>query len=291
LGLRLGAALWRFWQLRGHLEEGLGHMARILEMPGAESPSQWRMRAIEGAAGLHYWRGDGPRADALYRIQLEVAKTLGDERGIADALLNLAHTERDHAAASQIADEAISMYRAVRDERAIARATWAKSFLTMQQGGPAVEQEIVESIQRFKDLDDEWYVALAQDMLAFASFARGDLDGALRGGVVALGGHHVLGDLASTTIGLGAVGIVLLDLGMSEEAATVHGAFGALSRRYAVQPPASDLFEELSPGIDRRLEINVERYPEAVARGSSMSLEEAIDYVVTASRRRLAQSE
>lgn len=289
LGLRLGVALWRFWQLRGHLEEGLAQMTHILEMPGADAPSPWRMRAIEGTAGLYYWRGDGPRADALYRTQLELAKMLGDKHGSADALLNLAHTQHDHAAADQLADEALSLYREVGDERSIARADWTQTSLALQQGHPAAEQQLLQSIQRFKDLDDDWYVALAQDMMAFASFGRRDADGALRWGLVALGGHHALGDLASTTIGLGAVGMVLLDSGMLEEAATIHGAFHALSLRYAVQPPASDVFEELSPDIGRRLEINVERYPEAVARGSSMSLEEAMDYFATVARGRLAR--
>jgi predicted ATPase len=35
--LALGAALWRYWLVRGHLEEGRGWLARVLEMPASQA--------------------------------------------------------------------------------------------------------------------------------------------------------------------------------------------------------------------------------------------------------------
>jgi predicted ATPase/class 3 adenylate cyclase len=290
LALRLGAALWRFWQLRGHLEEGLEQMTRILKMPGADAPTPWRMRALEAAAGLHYWTADARGAEALYGSQLELAQTLGDTKGTADAMFNLMHTERDQAAAGQLADDAVRLYRQVGDDRSIARVAWTRATLLLEQGHPGAEQQMLEALQRFEELGDDWYVALAQVTLGWAAFARGDLAGALRWALVAMGGHHAMGDVASTTLVLGAVGIVLLDSGMAEEAATIHGAFEAFCQRYGVQTPASDFFENVSPGIGGRQEINLASYPDAVARGASMSVEEAIDYVVSFARERLARS-
>jgi predicted ATPase len=289
LALRLGAALWRFWQLRGHLEEGLEQMTRILKMPGADAPTPWRMRALEAAAGLHYWTADARGAETLYGSQLELAETLGDTQETADAMFNLIHTQRDQAAAGQLADGALRLYRQVGDERSIARVEWTRATLLLEQGHPGAEQQMLEVLQRFEELGDDWYVALAQVTLGWAAFARGDLAGALRWALVAIGSHHAMGDVASMTLVLGAVGIVLVDSGMAEEAATIHGAFEALSQRYGVQAPASEFFEEQSPGIGGRQEMNLASYPEAVARGASMSLEEAIDYVVGIARERLAQ--
>jgi predicted ATPase/class 3 adenylate cyclase len=291
LALRLGAALWRFWQLRGHLEEGLSQMTRILEMPGADAPTPWRMRAIEAAGGLHYWTADVSGADALYRSQLEVAQTLGDARGTADAMFNLGHTrfllDRDHTAADQLADEAVLLYRQAGDEGAIARVAWTRANRLLEQGHPGVEQQILEALRHFEELGDEWYVALAQGTLGWAAFARGDVVGALRWGLAAIGGHHAMGDIASTTIVLRGIAIVFLDWGMPEEAATIHSAFEALCQRYGVRPPA--YFEELGPDVRGRREIDLNGYPAAVERGASMSLEEAVDYVVTVARERLAQ--
>src|SRR4051794_13943719 len=50
IALRLGYALWRFWQIRGHLQEARARLDRILAMPGVENaPVALRARA-EGAA-------------------------------------------------------------------------------------------------------------------------------------------------------------------------------------------------------------------------------------------------
>ena len=38
LGLRLGSALERFWQTRGHVKEGCTHLMRLLAEPGAAAP-------------------------------------------------------------------------------------------------------------------------------------------------------------------------------------------------------------------------------------------------------------
>src|SRR5262249_4023328 len=37
-GLSLGAALWRYWLVRGHLAEGRTWLARVLAMPAASRP-------------------------------------------------------------------------------------------------------------------------------------------------------------------------------------------------------------------------------------------------------------
>jgi predicted ATPase len=44
VGLRLGFALWRFWQQRGHLREGADWFARLLAIPGAERRTAARQR-------------------------------------------------------------------------------------------------------------------------------------------------------------------------------------------------------------------------------------------------------
>ncbi len=53
--LRLGAALFRFWEQRDHLTEGRETLARVLGMPGAAAPTRLRARALYGAtrAGRH----------------------------------------------------------------------------------------------------------------------------------------------------------------------------------------------------------------------------------------------
>ena len=51
-GLRLGGALWRFWQVRGYWAEGREHLAGLLALPGAEAPTAARAKALHGAGML-----------------------------------------------------------------------------------------------------------------------------------------------------------------------------------------------------------------------------------------------
>ena len=292
VGLRFGTALWRFWQIRGHIEEGRGTMARLLHMPGADTSTPRRLRALEADGGLRYWSADLPGADARYKEQLDLARTLGDVHGTADALFNLSHTrsllDQDQDAAEQMADEAARMYREVGDERGEARVAWTRVNLLMQRGGPGVEQLMLASLQRFEEIGDDWYVALTQGTLGWEAFMRGDYLGALRWGLASLHGHHVMGDVASEIIFLRGVAVLLVDLGMPEEAAVTISAFDSLCQRSGIRPPA--FFEQLGPDARGRREVDVAPYPDAVARGTSMSIDETIDYVTRVGRERLGQA-
>jgi len=92
VGLRLFVALGWTWGLRGELEEGRAWAAEILGIPGADSPTAWRMRALEAVGTLEYYSGNRDVAERHYRAQLEVAREIGDPLGIAHALFNIPFT-------------------------------------------------------------------------------------------------------------------------------------------------------------------------------------------------------
>ncbi len=56
LGLRMAAALWRFWHQRGPLWEGRKSLDQVLSLPG--SSRETRARALSAAGGLAWWDGD-----------------------------------------------------------------------------------------------------------------------------------------------------------------------------------------------------------------------------------------
>jgi hypothetical protein len=280
--LHLGVAMWRFWQQRGHLQEGLSSMARILELPGADEPTVLRVRALEALGGLQYWGADLPGADVSYRSQLELARSIGDVRGEADALFNLGHTqflaERDNEAADGLAEEAERLYRQLGDERSLARLRWTVINRRMEQGQPLVEAEMHAAMRRFEELGDDWYTAMASGTLAWIAFADGNLVEGLRWCLDSVTRHHAMGDVASPTIALRYIAIIFLDLGRPEAAAAVGAAYESLCSRYGVQPPA--FFEELTPALGRRsLDEALAAHPEAAVAGAGMSLDETIDLV------------
>jgi len=86
---RIVWALWRFWQVRGHLVEGAQWAGRVLALPLDVVPPLNRMRAFEAAGGIAYWRGEFEQAKDLYQRALENAETYADDADQANAAYNL----------------------------------------------------------------------------------------------------------------------------------------------------------------------------------------------------------
>ena len=102
--MRLGAALWRFWQMRGHLQEARAKLTAIVQMPGG-SPGV-RALVLEAAGGIAYWQGDLDAAGGFYQESLAMQREIGDSLSIARALYNLSFVffiKQDDVATGSIA--------------------------------------------------------------------------------------------------------------------------------------------------------------------------------------------
>ncbi len=129
LALRLVAACWRFWQMRGHLTEGRDRADAALAAAEGFEDLALLSRAIDAAGGLAYWQADFEAARTRYGQALEIARTLGDERGVAEALYNQCFTffvsQEDPDGARRLAQEALEIFRRLEDEAGIAKTLWA----------------------------------------------------------------------------------------------------------------------------------------------------------------------
>jgi predicted ATPase len=124
-GLRLGTALFRFWEMREYLAEGRNRLGKMLNLPGAAAPSRARARALFAAGVLTTAQGDYAAADVLIRESLVIARRLDDKHGAAVALNALAVVARDRgevAAARSLFEESLVLWRELGDQRAIARS-------------------------------------------------------------------------------------------------------------------------------------------------------------------------
>ena len=79
--LRLTAALWRFWDGKGHLVEGRGRVESALH--AAEHPTAARAKALSGAADMALTTGDIAAGGRWAREALELHRQLGDAWGSA----------------------------------------------------------------------------------------------------------------------------------------------------------------------------------------------------------------
>lgn len=136
--MRLGTALFRFWETREHLTEGRTAIGRILEMEGAAARPKLRARLLFAAAVLAAAQGDYESAQPLFEESLETCVKLNDRRGVAVAINALAVNARDHgelAAAAQLFEQCLGIWREVGgDSTAIARALSNLASVMKRQG-------------------------------------------------------------------------------------------------------------------------------------------------------------
>ena len=122
--LRLASALLEFWVVRADWSEGRQWVERALALPGAVDPAV-RMRALRAAGELADVLSDYPSSTTYYEQSLEIARAIGDRRGVAGALLGLAQEARrigQFVAARPLLEEGAALLREVGDEPSIARS-------------------------------------------------------------------------------------------------------------------------------------------------------------------------
>ncbi len=137
---RLLAALWRFWQVRGHLGEGARWSERVLGLPTEAVPPLVLMGALEAAGGIAYWRGDFPLAAAKYLGAAEIARAHGDDSTQANADYNLSFAYgmplSDLPRALDLLRSAREKWARAGDRVGVGRAAWGlATFLQLGRRG------------------------------------------------------------------------------------------------------------------------------------------------------------
>ena len=158
LALRFIIALWRFWQIRGHLDEARRRVDSVMALAGVdERPAELLAKAYGAAGSVTYWQADTRATHRYYGRALEAARRTGDERLIAEALYNMgfAGVEADapnnlvYAAGRPYWEESLELYRKLGDATGAADASWglAAALAAMDERDAAVDavdQALVE---------------------------------------------------------------------------------------------------------------------------------------------------
>lgn len=114
--LKLAGALWRFWFLRGHNQEGRQRLEQVLAADPRPTPA--RARALDGAGGLQFGRDD-TIAKARLEEALALHEQLGDEWGVANSqfLLGQAAAYRgDFDEAEALSELSLEAFRSLGDD-------------------------------------------------------------------------------------------------------------------------------------------------------------------------------
>ena len=249
--MRLVSALWRFWQMRGHLAEGRARASAAIAMADAEAYPECLARALDAAGGLAYWMADGEAASAFYERELELQRQLGNRAGEAWALYSLAFTDMYSGAASGKAfdpvnlarastrmEEAVRIYREIGDRAGTARALWGDANITWSLAPPIdspafaqARQNLAEALAIFEEAGDSFMTAWSSYTLAMTDVRLGDLETSRQRLRDVLRVFHEAGDVSGYVLVLDALAFIDLLSGDRERAARISGAVSVLERR------------------------------------------------------------
>jgi len=153
--LRLSLALFRFWQMSGHVSEGRRWLERAL-VRSSESVTLGRARGLLSAGAMAFMQDDYDRAEGLLGQSQFLYRKLADAAGIGMALKNLgqvALARGNYALASSLTEEALAHFREARDK-------WSTFGTTVTNGSEASEEWLM--LMTVLALDTLVRVAIAQ---------------------------------------------------------------------------------------------------------------------------------
>ncbi|HEX6477286.1 MAG TPA: tetratricopeptide repeat protein [Ktedonobacteraceae bacterium] len=173
MALRFGIALERFWVVRGHRNEGLTFLERVLAV-SAEVPIDVRAKALLAAARLAFIQSNYNRGEALAQESLELFRKLGDKRGIALSLDRpgmAAWRRGNFPVARALMEEALALFKEVGDQDRVAWSLFTLGLLNNKQGEYSKAYALLqESLALFRKLGNKRGIAASLTQLAGTLF-------------------------------------------------------------------------------------------------------------------------
>ena len=214
--VRLAAALWWFWHIRGHLSEGRAWLSRALAAPGG-AVSAARARALYGHGFLAWRQGRLDEATALGEESLALSRMRSDPLGMASAFSLLEHIARsrgDYARAVLLPDQSLALFREMGDTWGIATSLVALGNAARLAGDYSrARAALEESLTLFRTLGDASGLAAALHFLGLVARDQGDYARAETAAAESLHVSREQGDASRQAFSLHLQGLVARDRG------------------------------------------------------------------------------
>jgi predicted ATPase/Tfp pilus assembly protein PilF len=202
-GLRLGAAIWRFWIARGHRHEGRERLAALLALPGAAQATRERAKVLNAIGTIMHELGDYITARQRLEESLEIWREFGDKRGMAAVINNLgwiAAQLGELISASELSGESLVLHAKLGDKRGMAVAFNNLSAVAFAQAEfPRAHSLQEQSLSLRHEIGDERGIAYATAILGWLEVVQGNSEKAAalldtaRGKLRQLGDNMMMG--------------------------------------------------------------------------------------------------
>ena len=245
LGLRLVAALWRFWLVRGHGREGRRWAEGALRR-GAGAPAPLRARALAAAGALAHAQGDDPAARREHQASMALWREV-DPAGEATALRSLGGVAGDQAGydtARDLYEASLASRRMLGDRASIAQLLRDLGSASYDRRDfAAARSRFEQSLGILRELGDD--VGVAETLLLLGSSVRAEGDPAQAETCCAqsLALFRAAGSTWGEAVSLAVLGEAAHDTGRAQEgAALLAHSVGLLRELSDEQTLAYELF-------------------------------------------------
>ncbi|HET7703722.1 MAG TPA: adenylate/guanylate cyclase domain-containing protein [Candidatus Limnocylindrales bacterium] len=285
--IRLGFAMWRFWQKRGHLAEARRRLGAMVDASWSRADPVLRARLMEAFGGVGWWQADLATMAPAYAEALALWEEIGDQREISNALYNdsfryaitsdPSRSDPDRAGFRQM-QRAHDIAASVGDERARANALWGiGNYLYFRDDEDSGVSQFREALEVFRRLGDRTMEAWSLHMLGTSLTRTRDVEEARRRAADALRLFHSFGDVAGITLVLDDFAAIAVFDGDLPRAARLWGAARALSSAGGVG--LADFVDREFKFYNRpnaRFAIDPTDLERWAAEGGSMTLDESV---------------
>jgi predicted ATPase len=218
LGLRMAAALWRFWSFRGYWSEGRSRLVEQLASPWDPCSMKGpRARALNGAGSIAMHQGDYRASRQFHQESLAIQRDRGDRPGIAASLCNLGNVclaLGDYPAAHSFHEQSLAIYRDLGDRHGIANLLSNLGVANEDLGDFPVARALhEESLALRRELGDQWGTANSLANLAAVARNNGDLAAARELYEASEAIYQELGDPRATAHSWNDMALVMSDQG------------------------------------------------------------------------------
>ncbi|MBA3552535.1 MAG: tetratricopeptide repeat protein [Actinobacteria bacterium] len=280
--LTMAGKLWRFWQQRGMIEEGRLRVGDAMARAGGEADPRARLKALEAAGSLAYWQADIDGQTAFYQEALALARRIGDEASIANALYNasfpLIYTERLEEARRHL-EESLALYERLGDRLGVARVEWGLGdVFFVERRFEEAEPFLQRSLAGFRQGGDVTMEGWALFLLGSGSRAQGDpaeADARLK---EALRLFAEARDVPGVLFVLDSLGEIAAEAGDEDRGSRLRGAAEALKvSSGAALIETSRKYSGVTSDEER---VTIEQGSAGFAEGHRMTLDQAVAYAL-----------
>jgi non-specific serine/threonine protein kinase len=281
LGLRLGAALWLFWDVRGDAQAGRERLRDLLGLPAAQAPTLARARALQTVGWAATVQGFAAEALTGLEESVALARTLHDRGTLARSLailgLTLGWNTPEPERAVPFLEEALQLAWPLEDTWSIGLALLALGWVAVDRGDEVLaERYLEEALAVWRRTQNAWGVAYTLHILGFVALAAGDLTRAARLQQESLTTHRALGRTRGAAVCVIVLAAVAVERGQMERAVGLLALAQALCDEASCRlPPA--LASWHAEGLrTARAALGASTFLEVWAKSRQLPLEEAL---------------